>query len=65
MKTTFGLSKTLCDIVEKVSERIETNDKITPYFNNYETTKYKLFAYKSVTNIYFLLQTDKKVENHS
>ena len=26
MKTTFGLSKTLCDIVEKVSERIVTND---------------------------------------
>lgn len=35
IKTIFGITKTLCDIVERVSERISTSDVITPYYREY------------------------------
>ena len=57
MKTIFGVSKTLCDIVNKISERVTTSPKVTPYFSNFKTNKYKLSCYKSITNKFFLLST--------
>jgi hypothetical protein len=40
MKTIFGIGKTLCEIVERISEGIKTTEEITPYFNDYVTTHY-------------------------
>lgn len=62
-KTIFGISKTLCDIVSKVSEKISSNDVKTPYFNDYITTTYKMSCFKSETNYYFLLMSDLKTGN--
>jgi hypothetical protein len=63
MKTIFGLSKTLSDIVEKVSEKILTTDEITPFYNDYVTTHYKMSCYKSITNYFFLLMTHVNTPN--
>lgn len=63
IKTIFGITKTLCDIVERVSERVLTNDSVTPYYRDYITTHYKMNCYKSVTNYYFLLMTHVNTSN--
>ena len=56
-KTMFGVCKTLCDIVEKISERLNTNSLKTPYFKEYVTNIYKLSCFKSQTNLFFVLNT--------
>ena len=62
-KTTFGVCKTLCDIVDKISERLSTNQTRTPYFKEYVTNMYKLSCFKSVTNVFFVLNT--RIDNLS
>ena len=55
------MCKTLCDIVDKVSERITSDASRTPYFSNYVTNVYKLSCFKSLTNKFFVLST--RVDN--
>jgi hypothetical protein len=57
--------KTLCDIVDKISERIQTDQSRTPYFNNYVTNFYKLSCFKSVTNRFFVLTSKVDGLNYS
>jgi len=47
--------------VDKVSQRITSDDSRTPYFNHYVTNFYKLSCFKSVTNRFFVLTT--RVDN--
>jgi|JI61114BRNA_FD_contig_31_5418719_length_446_multi_5_in_0_out_0_2 2-phospho-L-lactate transferase/gluconeogenesis factor (CofD/UPF0052 family) len=63
MKTIFGITKTLCEIVERVSEKIHTTDEIIPYYNDFVTTHYKMSCYKSITNYFFLLITHVNTPN--
>ena len=59
------MAKTLCDIVEKVSERVKTRPNpedpskqlVSPYFRSFVTNKYKMFCFKSMTNLFFLVST--------
>ena len=57
IKTIFGVVKTLCDIVNRISERISTNNSLTPFFKEFITNCYKMSCYKSVTNKFFVLST--------
>ena len=59
------MCKTLCDIVDKISERIQTDQSRTPYFNNYVTNFYKLSCFKSVTNRFFVLTSKVDGLNYS
>ena len=65
MKTIFGVSKTLCDIVNKISERITTTKERTPYFNEFVTNMFKISCFKSITNKFFVLNTRIDGYNYS
>jgi hypothetical protein len=64
-KTIFGVVKTLCDIVIRVSERISTSDLETPFFKEFITNGYKMSCYKSTSNKFFVLATRIDQFNYS